>query len=97
MEWVEVRDLSFIVVYVLPRKKSKAPKTDNQQILVSRHFGERHSGAVILNEESKSKLALTNGVGQQYRASATLSSYMRPLCRIVKVYYFCPITLYRGC
>ncbi|PGH34399.1 hypothetical protein GX50_02766 [[Emmonsia] crescens] len=54
------------------------------EILVSRHFGERHSGAVILNEESKSKLALTNGVGQQYRASATLSSYMRPLCRIVK-------------
>ncbi|EGE77142.1 hypothetical protein BDDG_00079 [Blastomyces dermatitidis ATCC 18188] len=53
------------------------------EILVSRHFGERDSGAVILSEESKSKLALTNGVGQQFRASASLSSYMRPLCRTI--------------
>ncbi|KLJ07588.1 hypothetical protein EMPG_16946 [Blastomyces silverae] len=53
------------------------------ETLVSRHFGERDSGAVILNEESKSKLALTNGVGQQFRASASLSSYMRPLCRTI--------------
>ncbi|PGH07632.1 hypothetical protein GX51_01641 [Blastomyces parvus] len=53
------------------------------ETLVSRHFGERDSGAVLLSEESKSKLALTNGVGQQFRASASLSSYMRPLCRTI--------------
>ncbi|OAX79361.1 hypothetical protein ACJ72_06318, partial [Emergomyces africanus] len=55
------------------------------EILVSRHFGERNSGLVILSEESKSKLALTSGGGQQYRASSTLSSYMRPLCRTIKL------------
>ncbi|EEH19036.2 hypothetical protein PABG_01355 [Paracoccidioides brasiliensis Pb03] len=54
------------------------------EILVSRHFGERDPEAVILSEESKSKLALTNSIGQQYRATATHSSYMRPLCRTVK-------------
>ncbi|QSS48970.1 serine/threonine-protein kinase ripk4 [Histoplasma capsulatum var. duboisii H88] len=54
------------------------------EILVSRHFGERESGAIVLSEESKSKLALANGIGQRYRASSTLSSYMRPLCRTIK-------------
>ncbi|OJD27330.1 hypothetical protein ACJ73_01282 [Blastomyces percursus] len=53
------------------------------ETLVSRHFGERDSSAAILSEESKSKLALINGVGQQFRASASLSSYMRPLCRTI--------------
>ncbi|OJD16063.1 hypothetical protein AJ78_03736 [Emergomyces pasteurianus Ep9510] len=59
------------------------------EILVNRHFGERDSGVVLLSEESKSKLALTNGVGQQYRASASLSSYMRPLCRTIKSQELC--------
>ncbi|QSS62284.1 serine/threonine-protein kinase ripk4 [Histoplasma capsulatum] len=62
-------------------KKTKMDKPAS----FSRHFGERESGAIVLREESKSKLALVNGIGQQYRASSTLSSYMRPLCRTIKV------------
>ncbi|KAK2798189.1 hypothetical protein FQN51_007875 [Onygenales sp. PD_10] len=54
------------------------------EILITRHFGERGSGSIVLSEKSKSKLALTNAMGHQYRASANLSSYMRPICQTVK-------------
>jgi len=55
------------------------------QILASRISAEHHSGSLILDEDIKSKLALTNSPGRQYRATTAHSSFMRPLAQIVKV------------
>ncbi|TPX21918.1 hypothetical protein DIZ76_015883 [Coccidioides immitis] len=53
-------------------------------ILVNRHFSNRSSGATMLDEEFKSKLALSNSTLRQYRVSTKHSSFMRPQCRVVK-------------
>ena len=57
------------------------------QVLVARLLSERKSGAAILHEEFKSDLGLINSSGQQYNVSAAYSSFMRPLCKSVKVLF----------
>nr|KMM70937.1 ankyrin repeat and SOCS box protein 10 [Coccidioides posadasii RMSCC 3488] len=54
-------------------------------ILVNRHFSNRSSGATMLDEEFKSKLALSNSTLRQYRVSTKHCSFMRPQCRVVKL------------
>ena len=56
-----------------------------KQALVSRLVAEERSGAAMLDEDLKSSLGLSNASGRQYRASTAQSSFMRPLCRTVKV------------
>jgi hypothetical protein len=60
------------------------------QALVSRLIAERKSGAAMLDDDLKSSLGLSNSSGRQYRASTAHSSFMRPLCRTVKVLQILP-------
>ncbi|TVY16365.1 Ankyrin repeat domain-containing protein [Lachnellula arida] len=53
--------------------------------LVSRLVAERKSGAAMLDDDLKSSLGLSNASGRQYQASTAHSSFMRPLCRAVKI------------
>ncbi|TGO07789.1 hypothetical protein BTUL_0247g00180 [Botrytis tulipae] len=55
------------------------------EILASRHFEEQDSRGIMLDEDAKFKLSLTNPQGQQYRATTAQSSFMRPKCRTVEV------------
>ena len=55
------------------------------QLLANRISAEHPLGATILDEDTKSNLALTDSPSRQYRATTANSSFMRPVSQVVKV------------